>query len=192
MGFLKKHVLATPWHLLRFFIPLVCLVPMAVYFLTVFPCVYPGVSAFMTSAAANLCQPNDLGHPLFTFAIRRVAALHYATLPLRLNLFCAACGAVAVSLFYVIVARLVFIFACEDPGGAMAALPPRLNDAGDDSRTKESSSFALNHDGSISIPHPEKCGYIEKLTRYGTVLSEVGSKDAAQRANEKARRKRSE
>src|ERR1700733_443410 len=34
-------------------------------------------------------------------------------------------------------------------------------------------------DGSITIPHPEKCGYIEKLTRYGTVLSEVGSKDAA-------------
>jgi phosphosulfolactate synthase len=34
-------------------------------------------------------------------------------------------------------------------------------------------------DGSISIPHAEKCGYIEKLTQYGTVLSEVGSKDAA-------------
>lgn len=34
-------------------------------------------------------------------------------------------------------------------------------------------------DGSITIPHPEKCGYIEKLTKHGTVLSEVGSKDAA-------------
>ncbi len=34
-------------------------------------------------------------------------------------------------------------------------------------------------DGSISIPHAEKCGYIEKMTKYGTVLSEVGSKDAA-------------
>ena len=33
-------------------------------------------------------------------------------------------------------------------------------------------------DGSISIPHAEKCGYIEKLTQHGTVLSEVGSKDA--------------
>jgi phosphosulfolactate synthase len=33
-------------------------------------------------------------------------------------------------------------------------------------------------DGSITIPHPEKCGYIEKLTRHGLVLSEVGSKDA--------------
>jgi phosphosulfolactate synthase len=34
-------------------------------------------------------------------------------------------------------------------------------------------------DGSITIPHTEKCGYIEKLTKYGVVLSEVGSKDAA-------------
>jgi phosphosulfolactate synthase len=34
-------------------------------------------------------------------------------------------------------------------------------------------------DGSIAIPHAEKCGYIEKLTKHGIVLSEVGSKDAA-------------
>lgn len=34
-------------------------------------------------------------------------------------------------------------------------------------------------DGSVTIPHAEKCGYIEKLTKYGIVLSEVGSKDAA-------------
>jgi len=33
-------------------------------------------------------------------------------------------------------------------------------------------------DGSITIPHTEKCGYIEKLTQHATVLSEVGSKDA--------------
>lgn len=32
-------------------------------------------------------------------------------------------------------------------------------------------------DGSINISHQEKCGYIEKLAKYGTVLSEVGSKD---------------
>ncbi|MET0244827.1 MAG: phosphosulfolactate synthase [Flavitalea sp.] len=40
-------------------------------------------------------------------------------------------------------------------------------------------SFMEVSDGSINIPHAEKCGYIEKLTKYGTVLSEVGSKDAA-------------
>ena len=34
-------------------------------------------------------------------------------------------------------------------------------------------------DGSITIPHAEKCGYIEKLCAIGTVYSEVGSKDTA-------------
>jgi phosphosulfolactate synthase len=34
-------------------------------------------------------------------------------------------------------------------------------------------------DGSIEIPHAEKCGYIEKISKFATVLSEVGSKDAA-------------
>ena len=32
-------------------------------------------------------------------------------------------------------------------------------------------------DGSINIPHSEKCGYIEKLAKQAVVLSEVGSKD---------------
>lgn len=40
-------------------------------------------------------------------------------------------------------------------------------------------SFMEVSDGSITIPHAEKCGYIEKLTKHGVVLSEVGSKDAA-------------
>jgi len=42
--------------------------------------------------------------------------------------------------------------------------------------------YGLKHvevsDGSITIPHVEKCGYIEKLAKHVTVLSEVGSKDA--------------
>lgn len=42
--------------------------------------------------------------------------------------------------------------------------------------------YGLEHvevsDGSIVIPHIEKCGYIEKLAKHVTVLSEVGSKDA--------------
>ena len=40
-------------------------------------------------------------------------------------------------------------------------------------------SFMEVSDGSINITHAEKCGYIEKLAKHGTVLSEVGSKDAA-------------
>ncbi len=43
-------------------------------------------------------------------------------------------------------------------------------------------NYGITHmevsDGSIIIPHAEKCGYIEKLTKHGMVLSEVGSKDA--------------
>jgi phosphosulfolactate synthase len=38
-------------------------------------------------------------------------------------------------------------------------------------------SYMEVSDGSIDIPHQEKCGYIEKLAKYGVVLSEVGSKD---------------
>jgi phosphosulfolactate synthase len=34
-------------------------------------------------------------------------------------------------------------------------------------------------DGSITIPHTEKCGYIEKLAKHFKIYSEVGSKDAA-------------
>ena len=39
-------------------------------------------------------------------------------------------------------------------------------------------SYVEVSDGSITIPHLEKCGYIEKLAKHVTVLSEVGSKDA--------------
>ena len=38
-------------------------------------------------------------------------------------------------------------------------------------------SYIEVSDGSIDVPHAEKCTYIEKLAKYGTVLSEVGSKD---------------
>ena len=38
--------------------------------------------------------------------------------------------------------------------------------------------FAEVSDGSINIPHNEKCKYIEELAKHTKVLSEVGSKDA--------------
>ncbi|HTI90696.1 MAG TPA: phosphosulfolactate synthase [Puia sp.] len=38
-------------------------------------------------------------------------------------------------------------------------------------------SYIEVSDGSIDISHEEKCGYIEKLSKYGIVLSEIGSKD---------------
>ena len=51
-----------------------------------------------------------------------------------------------------------------------------------DDYIKVCQEYGINYievsDGSINIPHSEKCGYVEKLTKYATVLSEVGSKDA--------------
>lgn len=38
--------------------------------------------------------------------------------------------------------------------------------------------FAEVSDGSITLPHQEKCEYIHRLSKHVTVLSEVGSKDA--------------
>lgn len=152
MGFIRRVFFATPWHVIRFFIPLTAAVPFAVYCLTVFTHVYPGTPAFLTAAAARLCEPDDLANPLFMLVSRLVAEAPWGTLPLRLNLFCALCGSLAISLFYLFTARLVFLCACEDPGGAMAALPPRLRDNVDDTRSKEESSFAVNADGSVSIP----------------------------------------
>jgi tetratricopeptide (TPR) repeat protein len=156
MGFIKKHVLATPWRLIRLFTPFTFVFPLAVYYLTVFRGVYPGDSAYLTATAAGLCKPNDLAHPFFTLASHAVAALPYGTLSLRLNLFCALCGALAVALFYLITARLVFMFACEDAGGALAALPPRIRDrdAGDDTpQAEDDADSAQKNVDSISIPH---------------------------------------
>lgn len=40
-------------------------------------------------------------------------------------------------------------------------------------------SYMEVSDGSINITHPDKCRYIQELSKHGVVLSEVGSKDAA-------------
>ncbi len=156
MRSIRTKLFATPWHLIRFFIPFTAVIPFVVYYMTVFTHVYPGFSAFLTASAAGLCPQEDLSYPLFTLVARFVAELPYATLPLRLNLFCAACGALAVACFYLLTARMVFIFACEDPGGSMAAMPPRTRDTDDDAddnaTAKAESGFAMNADGSLSIP----------------------------------------
>ncbi|HOE60156.1 MAG TPA: tetratricopeptide repeat protein [Kiritimatiellia bacterium] len=120
----KHRFFTTPWQLIRFFLPVVTLLTAVVYAVTLFRHLYPGTPAFLTAMAAGLCQQNDLAHPLFSLIIRPIAQLPYATLPVRLNLFCAACGTLAATLFYLLTARLIFIWAAENPGGSMAALPP--------------------------------------------------------------------
>lgn len=120
----KRAFFTTPWRLIRFFMPVVTLLTAAVYAVTLFRHLYPGTPAFLTAMAAGLCQQNDLAHPLFSLVLRPIAQLPYATLPVRLNLFCAACGTLAATLFYLLTARLIFIWAAENPGGSMAVLPP--------------------------------------------------------------------
>lgn len=152
MPSLMPPLFRTPWTMIRFFMPVTALIPAAAYYLTVFAQVFPGFSAALTASAAGLCAQEDLSYPLFSLAARGVAGLAGLTLPLRLNLFCAGCGAVAVALFYLLAARLVFIFACEDPGGSMAALPPQARETEEDDEPRLDAGFAMNADGSLSMP----------------------------------------
>ncbi len=175
MSVLSKNFFEKPWHLIRFFTPVMVIIPFAVYCLTVFSHVYPGTSAFLTASAADLCRPDDLSHPLFTLATRAIATLPYATLPLRLNLFCAVCGALAVAGFYLFTARLIFICAREDSGGSMAALPPWMQDPVDDETPKDEPNFARNADGSVSIPasvlaHNQRVAYAAVLGGLGAAV----------------------
>lgn len=143
----------SPWRLIQLITPLTAIIPFAVYHQTLFTHVYPGVSAYLTAYAAGLCQQEDLSNPLFMLAIRAVAALPYATLPIRVNLFSALCGALTVAFFYLLTTRLIFIFASEDPGGAMAALPPDTRGDTDDTDTPAPSlGLAVNADGTPAMP----------------------------------------
>lgn len=178
MGFLRRTFFSPPWRLIRFFIPFTAVVPLIVYRLTLFTHVYPGVSSTLTTAAAGLCPQDDLAYPLFAMAARWVAGLSFADLPTRLNLFCAMCGGLAVSLFYLLVARLVFIFACENPGGAMAAMPPRLRGTDDDADDADiplrgQDGFATNADGTLSIPASVQAH--NRRVAYAAVLGGLGA-----------------
>lgn len=178
MDFQRRTFFATPWHLIRFFIPFTAMVPLFVYRMTLFTHVYPGYSAFLTAASAGLCPQDDLAYPLFAMAARWVASLAYAELPIRLNLFCAGCGGLAVSLFYLLVARLVFMFACEDPGGAMAAMPPRLRGTNEDADEGDTplwgeDGLAMNADGTLSIPFSVQAH--NRRVAYAAVLGGLGA-----------------
>lgn len=152
MKFLKNLLFATPWHCIRSGMVLAGTIPMAVYIFTLCTYVYPGESALLSAAAAGLCERDDLAHPLFSLIVRHVAALPFAELPYRLNLFCAICGGVAIALFYLMTARLVFLFACEDPGGSIAAMPPYAPEGDADDRPIKGLGFIFSAGEEVSIP----------------------------------------
>lgn len=99
---------------LRIFLPLPGVIATAVYLLTLSHGTVPGVSAALSAVAAGLNPPSEASHPLFSCVARLAAAPELFSLPMRLNLFSAACGVLCAMLFYHLVSRLVLYSACKD------------------------------------------------------------------------------
>lgn len=102
---------------LRLFLPLAGVGAVTAHLLALSPGVCPGVTAALTAAAAGLTPPSGISHPLFALVARRVASLELFSLPIRLNLLSALCGACCAMLLYLLTARLILFSACEDEGG---------------------------------------------------------------------------
>lgn len=95
----------------------------AVYLMTLSTSVCPGYSASLASAAAGESPPSNASHPLFSLVARQVASLEVLSLPVRLNLLSAVCGAFGVWLLGLLVGRAILYSGCEDPGGGGVAAP---------------------------------------------------------------------
>ncbi|MDA3925578.1 MAG: DUF2723 domain-containing protein [Kiritimatiellae bacterium] len=177
MNFLKKRLHFSPWLLVRIFAPITFIVPMVVYWLTLYKKIYPGVPAALTASAAKISETVDLSHPIFNFFSRLVAEIPYETLPIRLNLFSATCGAIAITFFYLLVARIIFMLSCEDSGGSMNALPPELfnNDDEDNSDNYygvNAAAGSLSQNAAESIPqevlqHNRRASYSAVMGAFG-------------------------
>jgi len=128
----KRPFFSSPIFFIRLFIPLVFGVTAWVYTRTLFQQAYPGESSLLTAVAAKLCKTSDLSHPLFTLLTQFIASLPYASLTERLNLFCAACGSIAVTLAYYFTARVIFVSGRDLPGGAASVIFQTEKDEGDD------------------------------------------------------------
>jgi tetratricopeptide (TPR) repeat protein len=79
----------------------------SVYLLTLCPAVYPGRSALSVASVLNLLPQAAAEHPAWNCLARTVAKLPLSTLPFRLNLFSALCGALAVAALYRLTRRLL-------------------------------------------------------------------------------------
>jgi len=178
MNFFKKRFRLSPWLLVRLFAPVTFIVPMVVYWLTLYKKIYPGVPAALTAYAAKINEPVDLSTPIFSFFSRLVAEIPYETLPIRLNLFSATCGAAAITLFYLLVARIIFMLSCEDSGGSMSALPPELfNDDDEDESDKHygtnAAAGSLSQNAADSIP-PEVIQHNRRAS-YSAIMGAFGA-----------------
>lgn len=98
---------------LRTLLPIPGLVAGALYAFTLSHGFTPGLSATLTAAAAGLTPPSGASHPLFAWAARLAASTGLFSLPVRLNLFSALCGALCAMLAYHLVSRLVLFSASK-------------------------------------------------------------------------------
>jgi len=178
MNSFRNRFRLSPWLVIRIFAPVTFIVPMAVYWFTLYRNIYPGTPAALTAAAAGVSQNAYLSNPIFSYVSRLIAELPYATLPLRLNLFSALCGAAAVALFYLLVSRIIFMLSCEDSGGSMNALPPEIfrddeEDESDKHYGTASASGSLSHDAAESIP--EEVVMHNRRAAYSAILGAFGA-----------------
>jgi len=81
---------------------------MAVFTLTVSPSAYPGESARSIARVLGLFPQAPVEHPVWRMIARAVAEIPLLTLPLRLNLFSALCGALTVALLFRLTCRALF------------------------------------------------------------------------------------
>ena len=77
------------------------------YLLTLSPGVYPGESAQLMAVCTGVEPTVAPAHPLWSPVVNWLGTLDYLTLPVRLNLFSALCGALAVMLLCRLMAFLV-------------------------------------------------------------------------------------
>ncbi|MFA7171873.1 MAG: hypothetical protein WC340_00420 [Kiritimatiellia bacterium] len=179
MNLEKLRLKLSPWLIARIFAPLTFIVPLALYWLTLYKSIYPGETAALTAVAAKITQTTYLSNPLFTYISQLVAQIPYETLPVRLNLLSAICAATAVALFYRLVARIIFMLACEDSGGSMKALPPeRIGDDGESKRYHGvgAAAKALSQNAVESVP--EEVQMHNQRASYTAILGALGASAA--------------
>ncbi|MFO7937433.1 MAG: DUF2723 domain-containing protein [Kiritimatiellia bacterium] len=175
MIFFKKRLEMSPWLLIRLFMPVTLIVPLVSYWFTLYEKIYPGTSAALTAQAVKVSESIYLTNPVFSLVSRQIAVIPWETLPVRLNFFSAVCGAVAVALFYILIARITALLSCEDSGGAMQALPPQIqnNDYDSDIESGDGAAAMLSQNATDSMP--EEVLQHNRRTAYSAVLGALGA-----------------
>lgn len=115
------------------------LASLTVYILTLSPGVVPGAAAVATGRTLGLLPSLPALHPLWLLISRAVAAVPVFDTVLRLNLFSAFCGSLAVVWLFRITKRVIFEFIREAPS-------VRLVPVGDEDQQR---GVAINADGDV-------------------------------------------